>query len=60
MVYSCWRVSLVGALTAKLRGLEPDARYRATWYSGSALMEEGLTCKGASQRSADIVMLVKA
>lgn len=63
--YRC--LSLEDELTVKLRGLEPDARYRATLYSGApereysgaALMEEGLTCRREERRSADVVMLVR-
>jgi hypothetical protein len=63
--YRC--LSPQGEYTVKLRGLEPEARYYAEFYSGrpgvhlfgAELMEIGFTCHLGNQRSADIMLLTR-
>jgi alpha-galactosidase len=63
--YRCW--SPVSELTVKLRGLDPEARYRLESYSGhparevsgAELMDDGINCHLPRQRSADILLLTR-
>jgi len=62
-VYRC--LSLEPEFNARLRGLDPDATYRARFYNGGAaaqftgaeLMEAGYTCRLDRTRSAEIMVL---
>jgi alpha-galactosidase len=64
-LYRC--LSPEPARTWKLRGLDPQARYRADFWSGlperdftgAELMEKGYTCTLKNTRNADIMVLAK-
>lgn len=64
-IYRC--LSTERTRTWKLRGLDPEARYRADFwsglperdYTGAELMERGYTCTLENTRNADIMVLTR-